>query len=106
MNVERPRSNWWYLLPIFFGIIGGLISYFAIKNDDQLKAKYCLCVGLLLSISVIGGIIAYFLLRKDSPEKAKIFLYLGVVFLLIGVALNFALEGLDIPFEEDMMINI
>ena len=106
MTTERPRSNWWYLLPIFFGIIGGLIAYFAIKNDDQLKAKYCLSVGLLLSISIIGGIIAYFILRNDSPQKAKIFLLLGVLFLGIGIGLNFALEGIDFPFEQDMMINV
>ena len=106
MNPEKPRSNWWFLLPIFFGIIGGLIAYFAIKNDDQLKAKYCLCVGLILSISIIGGIIAYFILRNDSPEKAKIFLYLGILLLGVGLALNFALEGFEIPFEENMMINV
>ena len=45
---ERPRSNWWYLLPIFLGIIGGIIAYFALRNDDRKKAKKCLYLGLIL----------------------------------------------------------
>ena len=88
MNAERPRSNWWYLLPIVFSVIGGLISYFAIKRDDSEKAKFCLSVGLIMSFGIIGGIIAYWMLRKDNPEKAKIFLYLGIILTVIGFALN------------------
>ena len=45
---ERPRSNWWYLLPIFLGIIGGIIAYFALRKDDRQKAKKCLYLGLIL----------------------------------------------------------
>ena len=48
MYPERKRSNWWYLLPIFFGIIGGIIAYFAIRRDDREKAKKCLYLGLIL----------------------------------------------------------
>ncbi len=88
MYPERPRSNWWYLLPILFSIIGGVISYFVIKNDDRKKAKNCLCVGLVLSFGLIGGIISYFVLRKDDPKKAKIFLYVGSVLAIIGIAIN------------------
>ena len=88
MYPERPRSNWWYLLPILLSFIGGLISYFVIKHDDPKKAKYCLCVGLLLSFGFIGGIIGYFILRKNDSEKAKIFLYLGIIFTVVGFALN------------------
>ena len=50
MYPEKPRSNWWYLLPIFFGIIGGIIAYFAIRKDDRKKAKKCLFVGLILLV--------------------------------------------------------
>ena len=88
MNTEIRRSNWWYLLPIVFSFIGGLVSYFAIKNNDPEKAKYCLSVGLLLSFGIIGGIIAYVILRRDYPDKAKIFLYLGIILTVIGFALN------------------
>jgi len=31
MYPEKQRSNWWYILPILFGIIGGIIAYFAIR---------------------------------------------------------------------------
>jgi len=54
-NYSHPttlRSNWWYLLPIFVGFIGGLIAYFVVKNDDPSKAKNCLIIGSCLS----GGI--------------------------------------------------
>jgi len=88
MYPERPRSNWWYLLPILFSIIGGIISYFVIKNDDLKKAKNCLCVGLVLSFGLIGGIISYFVLRKVDPKKAKIFLYIGIVLTAIGIAVD------------------
>jgi len=54
MYPEKPRSNWWYLLPIFFGIIGGIIAYFAIRKDDRIKAKKCLYLSLiLLAIGII-----------------------------------------------------
>ena len=48
MYPEKRRSNWWYLLPIFLGIIGGIIAYFALRNDDRKKAKKCLYLGLIL----------------------------------------------------------
>ena len=46
---ERERSNWWYLLPIFLGIIGGIIAYFAIRYDDHVKAKKFLYLGLIMT---------------------------------------------------------
>jgi len=48
LKPERQRSNWWYLLPIFLGIIGGIIAYFVLRNDDRQKAKKCLYLGLIL----------------------------------------------------------
>ena len=48
MEPERQRSNCWYLLPIFLGIIGGIIAYFALRNDDREKAKNCLYLSLIL----------------------------------------------------------
>ncbi len=44
-------------LPILFGIIGGVIAYFVIKQDDPIKAKNCLKLGLvLLIIDIILGV--------------------------------------------------
>jgi uncharacterized membrane protein len=50
MYPEKIRSRWWYLVPIFFGLIGGIIAYFAIRRDDPQKAKKCLWVGIILTV--------------------------------------------------------
>ena len=50
MYPERPRSNWWFLLPIFMGFIGGIIAYFVLRHDDPKKAKNCFYLGLVLMI--------------------------------------------------------
>jgi len=64
LEPEKQRSNWWYLLPIFFGIIGGIIAYFAIRKDDRIKAKKCLYLGLIL---LAVGIIIDILLDGITP---------------------------------------
>ena len=48
MQPEKQRSSWWYILPILFGIIGGIIAYFAIRKDDREKAKKCIYLGLIM----------------------------------------------------------
>lgn len=45
----RKRSSLWFLLPIFFSVIGGIIAYFIIKDDDPRKAKNCLLLGIILT---------------------------------------------------------
>ena len=50
MYPEKIRSRAWYLVPIFFGLIGGIIAYFAIRRDDPEKAKKCLWVGIILTV--------------------------------------------------------
>ncbi len=50
MYPERPRSNWWFLLPIFLGLIGGVIAYFVIRHDETRKAKNCLYLAIVLAI--------------------------------------------------------
>ena len=55
---ERPRSNSWYLLPIFIGMIGGIIGYLAIRKDDPRKAKNCIYIGIaMMIIGIIFNII-------------------------------------------------
>jgi hypothetical protein len=44
------RSRWWYLLPIFLGIIGGIMAYVALRNDDKKIAKNCLWIGIIITI--------------------------------------------------------
>ncbi len=50
MYPERPRSNLWFLLPIFLGLIGGVIAYFVLRHDDPKKAKNCLYLGIVLAV--------------------------------------------------------
>ena len=50
MYPEKIRSRAWYLVPIFFGLIGGIIAYFAIRRDDPQKAKKCLWAGIFLTV--------------------------------------------------------
>ena len=44
------RSRWWYLLPIFLDIVGGVIAYFVLRSDDPQKARNCLLLGAVLFI--------------------------------------------------------
>ena len=74
MSANKPRSNWWFLLPILLGLIGGIIAFFVIRGDDPKKARNCL--------------------------------YLGLVLFVIGIAINIAIFGLAIPFEQDIMVNV
>ncbi len=55
MHPERERSNWWFILPNFLGLIGGVIAYFVLRHDDPKKAKNCLYLGITLA--VIGIVI-------------------------------------------------
>jgi len=48
MQVKR-RSSFWFLLPIILNVVGGIIAYFIIKEDDPKKAKNCLYLGLILA---------------------------------------------------------
>ena len=67
MYPENKRSNWWYLLPIFLGIIGGIIAYFALRKDDPEKAKKCMYVGLVLF--AIGIIVDVAVLSSGITEE-------------------------------------
>ena len=46
----RGRSSLWFLLPIIFNVVGGVIAYYIIKEDDPKKAKNCLYLGLILTV--------------------------------------------------------
>ena len=67
MQPEKERSNWWYLVPIFLGLIGGIIAYFALRNDDRRKAKNCLFLGIILG--VIGITVNLLFLTSGITEE-------------------------------------
>lgn len=56
----RVRSRWWYLLPILFNVIGGVIAYFVLRDDDPRKAKNCLWLGIILTaINIVSMVIVF-----------------------------------------------
>ena len=66
---QTKRSNWWYLLPIFFSVVGGVIAYFVLRNDDAKLAKNCLYLGIILTIigliiSVIFGAMSMMMMHR------------------------------------------
>ena len=50
INQPRQSSAAWYLLPVFFLIIGGVISYFCLRKQDPSRARKTLIVGAVLSV--------------------------------------------------------
>lgn len=70
MDHEKTRSNWWYLLPILVGLIGGVIAYWVLRHDDPNKAKLCLYVGIALAIV---GIVINIVIVTQIPGLAPDF---------------------------------
>jgi len=64
MEHVKSRSHMWYLLPIFVGLIGGIIAYLVLRHDDPKKAKKCLYVGIALAIV---GIVINILIGTQIP---------------------------------------
>jgi len=62
---EKTRSNTWFLLPIFFGMIGGIIAFFILRKDDPHKARNCLYVGIVF---MIIGIILNIVIAITVPD--------------------------------------
>lgn len=71
MQVKR-RSSFWFLLPIIFNVIGGIIAFFVIKEDDPKKARNCLYLGIILAaipvlLIVIPILVGITLIPHVSP---------------------------------------
>ena len=62
---EKTRSNAWFLLPIFFGVIGGIIAFFILRQDDPHKARNCIYLGIVF---MIIGIILNIFIAVTIPD--------------------------------------
>jgi hypothetical protein len=52
-SYERP-STIWYLVAFLFGLIGGLIAYVAVKDQDRSMADTCIAIGIVTTLIGIG----------------------------------------------------
>lgn len=55
--IERPTPLW-YLLPLLFGILGGIIGYVAVKNEDEEMAINLLIFGIVMFLILLIIIMA------------------------------------------------
>jgi YVTN family beta-propeller protein len=56
---KRP-SKAWYLVPIFFGIMGGLIMYLVLKDENMRMAKKGLVLGIILGAVLTASVIIFY----------------------------------------------
>ena len=71
-EIKKKPSKLWYLLPIFLGIIGGIIGYLVIKDRDKKMAKNLLILSVVIfmvSVIVPGSIGALYYWGMFSPPQ-------------------------------------
>ena len=51
-NTTKSHSGMWYLAPIFLGILGGIVMYLVIKDDDPKMAKK----GLIVAFDTVSKV--------------------------------------------------
>ena len=66
VNQSPGSSAAWYLLPLFFSIIGGAISYMCIKREDPTRARRTLILGVCLFAVQACMIIGIFLIAYED----------------------------------------
>lgn len=75
----QKKSKFWYLLPIvfglaggIFGIVGGLIAYLVLRKSDPKKGKYCLIIGITFTIiGIIFGMVAIDSISTVVPSTSE-----------------------------------
>ncbi|HSB56363.1 MAG TPA: zinc ribbon domain-containing protein [Nitrosopumilaceae archaeon] len=66
--LTKARSKWWFLLPILFHVIGGVIAYFVVRDDDPKLAKNCLWLGIIISAIEIAFVAAFWIPLRSMPH--------------------------------------
>ncbi len=72
INQPRQSSAAWYLLPVFFSIVGGAISYLCLRKQDPPRARKTLILGALLSILPILMLVGILGIVHESFEDTKV----------------------------------
>jgi len=68
----QPVSGAWYLVPFFFGIIGGIIAWAVNKDKDPKRARNLLIFGIVWTVLwvVVTALIAFFVFFFTAPTPA------------------------------------
>jgi hypothetical protein len=71
---SQERSRFWYLVPIFLQVIGGLVAYFALRNSSSTIAKNALYVGIIVSaLTTAVGVYLYLNYHNDiMPARERV----------------------------------
>jgi len=64
----RPSpSSLWYLVPFFFGLLGGIVGYVGVKSEDKGLANNLLNLGIIMTTVIDVGI-SYFIFFVWLPS--------------------------------------
>jgi len=68
-NAAQHVSGAWYLVPLFFGILGGIIAWAVNKDKDAKRARNLLIFGLLWTFvpPIIVGIVFFYTVPTLAP---------------------------------------
>jgi len=69
LELTTKRSNFWYILPIVLGLLGGVIAYFVLRKSDSKKAKICLIIGFGISTVWWIGVFASSGTSETNPKE-------------------------------------
>jgi len=68
LELTTKRSNFWYILPIILGFLGGIIAYFVLRKSDPKKSKICLIIGIGISVLWTTAVVNAGSSERDSPS--------------------------------------
>ena len=67
----KRRSKAWYLMPIFLGIIGSVITHFVVRHDDPKLARNCWIIGIaLLAIWIVSTVAGSFATMNSMTDMS------------------------------------
>jgi hypothetical protein len=72
-NYSKPTrlSKIWYLIPLFFGTLGGILSYLLVRDNDRKFAKKLLMIGIIRDIIILVPPVIATVIRWYIPFVEK-----------------------------------